>query len=296
MPIVLSGDVEIHHETYGSGPPVLLIAGTGYPGATWSQATIAPLADLFRVTIFDHRGTGKSGGSGGDYSTKLFAGDAAAVLESVASRPAHIIGHSMGGRVAQWLAVEWSGLVGSLILVGSGSGAGGEVSHRATGIPVPTVLRLMDLGYEGFIRDLQRRTFFTDAFVTEHSVEVDWLAAAFWENRPAIENYLKHVVARQAHDTTAVLADIQCPALVVVGDLDTHAGDTGSHVEQSRYLADHLPNAELMMIPGVTHGVFWERPEATMRPLIEWLSSTEASAGDPHDDGLQVISDPPGCE
>lgn len=271
MPTAEAGEASIHYEVVGSGAPVVLVAGTGYPGATWPQAVIDPLVERWAAVTFDQRGTGLSQGTDGPYTTRLFASDVAAIVDDLGLGPAHVIGHSMGGRVAQWLAVDRPDTVASLVLAASGPGHGGDTAHAGTGVPIRTVLRLVDEGYEGFIRGLQRRTFFTDGFADTHASAVSWLGDAFWQNRPDLENYLKHVIARQTHDSSGVLGAIRAPTLVIVGEEDTHEGDTGSHVDQSRYLAERIEGATLEMVPGVRHGLFWEHPERSMAPIVGFL-------------------------
>ena len=269
----------IHFRVTGSGPPLLLIAGTGYPGATWPPEVVDSWATAFTVITYDHRGTGDSAGTDDEYTTQLFAGDAAQVISAAASGPAAVVGHSMGGRVAQWLSLDRSDLVSRLVLVGSGAGHRRTSDHSAGGVPIRTVLLLTELGYEGYIRDLQRRTFFTPEFVATNPSPVRWLGDAFWEHRPSLEQYLKHVVARQSHDTTSMLDRIEHRTLVLVGARDVHAGDTGSHVDQSRYLADHIPRATFETIPDVAHGPFWERPAVTTRLIGEWLVAESERTG-----------------
>lgn len=270
MASVPSGDSSISFTVAGVGPPLLLIAGTGYPQATWPPAFVRPLSARHTVVTYDHRGTGESPGTEGPYSTRLFAIDAAVVVEAVGG-PVDVFGHSMGGRVAQWLARDRPELVNRLILAASGPGLSADSNRGQGGIPIRTVLNLVERGYEWCIRDLQRRTFFTPEFVESSPEAVRWLGDAFWDHRPGLEDYLKHVVARQTHDTVSLLSDIEHPTLVVVGERDTHQGDTGSHLEQSEYLAAHLPKAELVILPGVTHGFFWQDPDSAVDAVCRWL-------------------------
>ena len=87
-----------------------------------------------------------------------------------------------------------------------------------------------------------------------------------------MEDYLKHVIARQQHQTAEMLDRITMPTLVLIGDRDTGLGGTGSHVEQSEYLAEHLPNAELRVIADTAHGYFWQNPEETMGVIGDFLA------------------------
>jgi predicted alpha/beta hydrolase len=107
MPFVQVNDVKLHYEMEGSGPPLLMIAGTGLPGATWRTGPSAQYAaEGFTVITFDHRGTGGSDKPDVDYSTRMFAADAVGLLQALDIPQAHVLGHSMGGRVVQWLALD----------------------------------------------------------------------------------------------------------------------------------------------------------------------------------------------
>jgi pimeloyl-ACP methyl ester carboxylesterase len=282
MPIVTGCATPIRYDTRGSGPGVLLVAGTGYPAATWPPEIVDGLARSHTVVTFDHRGTGASPGSPDDYTTRTFAEDAAAVLDAAGTGPAHIVGHSVGGRVAQWLAADRPDIVLSVTLASTGPGRVLGDRLPATGVPIRTVLRLEALGYEGFIRDLQRRTFFTSSFVREHPDRVRWLGDAFWNDRPTLEEYLKHVIARQNHDASGILAGFRVPTLVIVGELDDHQGDTGSHREQAQHLADRIPGARMEILPGVVHGVFWERAEQMGEVLTDWLAGLTPTSRSSH--------------
>lgn len=268
--IVATSGTRISYRVSGDGPPLLLIAGTGYPSSTWPDAFVEPMSARRSVVVYDHRGTGDSPGTDGPYTTRLFAEDAAAVIEAVGGR-ADVLGHSMGGRVAQWLAHDRPDLVANLVLAASGPGRSSGAAHRADGIPIRTVLALVENGYEEFIRNLQERTFFTPDFARSSPDVVRRLGDAFWAHRPGLEDYLKHVVARQTHDTGDVLQDIRARTLVIVGEADTHEGDTGSHLAQSEFLAARLPNAELVVHPAVTHGLFWQDPSGVCAAVAEWL-------------------------
>ena len=272
-----SDRVSLAHDVRGRGSPLVLIAGTGYPGATWHPGLVDGLAERHTVVSFDHRGTGRTPGTPGPYSTRLFAADVAGLLDELGFEEAHVLGHSMGGRVAQWLALDAPGRVRSLILAASGPGQFDPAHHQVQGIPLATALGLIEKGYERYMRDQISGSFFTIAFADAHPEAVEWLIQAFWSNRPSLEEYLKHVAARQEHRTTERLTEIAQPTLVLIGDADTHVGGTGSHWDQSQYLADRIPNAELRVIPDAKHGLFWSHPEPVVQALSDWMDGFDAS-------------------
>ena len=264
--------VRLAHEVTGSGPPLLLIAGTGFPGATWRHRDLlGPLSGRFTVITFDHRGTGDTPGTPGHYSTRQFAADALALLRELDLGPAHLVGHSMGGRVAQWMILDGRDQVDSVVFAATGPGRFRDDQVVTRDIPVATCRSMAEHGYEGYLRRHIPATFFTPEFVATSPERVRWLVDAFWTHRPPLEDYLKHVVARQTHQSAHLLARMDVPALVLVGERDTHQGGTGSHWEQSRHLAAHLPDATFRAIAGCAHGYFWQAPEATVGELLDWL-------------------------
>jgi pimeloyl-ACP methyl ester carboxylesterase len=268
----LDDGVSIAYTVRGDGPPLLLIAGTGYPASTWWPDSLDRLARVHSVITYDHRGTGRSTSSDGPYTTRLFAKDAAVLLRSLDLGPVHVVGHSMGGRVAQWLAIDAPDLVASLVLVATGSGRLPMDPPQSRGVPVPTILRLHELGYDGMLRDQIARTFFTPEYVASHPERVDWLFEAFWQGRPELEDYLKHVEARQTHDAHDFLGGLDVPTLLVVGTRDTHAGATGPHVSQSQALVPLIRGSTLHTVDGGSHGLFWELPEETDRLILQWCA------------------------
>jgi pimeloyl-ACP methyl ester carboxylesterase len=263
----------IAYDLRGSGVPLVLIAGTGYPGATWPPEFVTPLAERHAVLTFDHRGTGATPPSAGAYSTQVFARDALGLMDALGLEAAHVLGHSMGGRVAQWMALDRPERIRSLILAATGPGEFDAAKPVTRGIPVHAAKAMIEMGYERYMRDHIAATFFTPEFRAAHPERVRWLHETYWENRPQLEDYLKHVVARQTHQTAERLAEIATPALVLIGDRDTAAMGTGVHTEQSDYLMKHLPNATQRIIHDVAHGYFWQEPERTAQIVLEWCAA-----------------------
>lgn len=256
----------------GQGTPLVLVAGTGYPGATWDEDIVGPLAERHTVLTFDHRGTGATPTSPERYSTRLFARDALGLLDGLGLGPAHVLGHSMGGRVAQWMALDRPESIRTLILAATGPGQFRDDRPITRGIPVHAAKDLIELGYERYMREHTTKTFFTPEFVAAHPERVARLFELFWEHRPSLEEYLRHVVARQEHQTADRLGEIGMPALVLIGDRDSQVMGTGSHTEQSDFLMRRLPNAELRVIEGAAHGYFWQMPERTVEILLDWTA------------------------
>lgn len=272
MPYAQAGDIRIYYEAFGQGVPLLFVSGTGWPGEPWKIYQVPAFADRYRVIAYDHRGVGRSDAPDEPYSTRQFASDAANLLDAVGVRePAHILGHSMGGRVCQWMALEYPEKVRSMVLAGSGSGAMGNRDYPR-GLTLPAVEGMIEKGYEGYMREhFQSSFFFPRRFVSERPEVVEKLFRAFWENRPSLRAYLRHVIARNQHETGALLHRISAPTLVIVGSEDRAQSDTGDHVRSSEYLRDHIPGAEYAVVGGCAHCFFWQKPEESNRIVRAWL-------------------------
>lgn len=273
MPVIDVNGLPMAYELRGSGVPLVLVAGTGYPGATWAASLVDPLAEHHAVLTFDHRGTGGTTSTPERYSTRQFADDAAGLMDALGLEAGHIVGHSMGGRVAQWMGLERPDRVRTLVLAATGPGQFNPGKPVTRGIPMHTAVAMIDHGYEGYMREHIAATFFTPEFAAAEPGTVAWLVDAFWANRPGIEDYLRHVVARQEHQTLDRIADLTMPCLVLVGDRDTHQGGTGIHTEQSAALLERLPNATKRVMTGAAHGYFWQQPSASAAALLDWTAA-----------------------
>ena len=267
------GGVPIAYSVRGSGPPLVLICGTAFPGATWDDDLVGPLERDHTVLTFDHRATGDTPATGERFSTRLFARDAVGLMEALGLPAAHVLGHSMGGRVAQWIALEHPDRVRSLILAASGPGQFRDDKPVTRGVPLNTAIGLIEHGYESYMREHIADTFFTPEFATDHPERVERLFKLYWSHRPDLEGYLRHVIARQEHQTTDRLSEIRMATLVLIGDRDTKVMGTGSHWEQSAFLAERLPSATLRVVEDTAHGYFWQRPERTVEILREWTAA-----------------------
>src|SRR5215813_5756714 len=145
MPAVERGSQRLHYETLGdtARPPVLLIMGLAVSSRAWGRLP-SLLARDFHVVMFDNRGTGRSGGAGLGYRMPDLAADAAAVLDASGHDAAHVFGISMGGMVAQELAIQHPRRVRSLVL---GCTFASWRSRTAPSLGTTLDLLLLNLGF-----------------------------------------------------------------------------------------------------------------------------------------------------
>lgn len=265
-------DIEIYFELYGHGTPLVLIAGTGMSCATWRVFQVAEFSKQYQVLIYDHRGLGRTDKPDIVYTTRLFAKDCAGLMAALGIQKAHVMGHSMGGRVAQWVALDFPQKVRSLVLSGTGSGKYRDDLDYTRGVPLGACVEMIEKGYEQYMRDhWEGRFMFTEEFAREHPEIVKRFQETVLADLPPLKFYLRHVVARQGHETTELLGQIKAPTLVICGSEDTVGGGTSSHVESSRVLAEKIPNAEFVLVPGGAHGYLREMPEKGHPPIIDFL-------------------------
>ncbi len=266
-------DIEIYFELYGHGDPLVLIAGTGISCAPWRIFQVPEFSKHYQVLIYDHRGLGRTDKPDMPYTTRLFASDCTGLMDALGIPKAHVMGHSMGGRVAQWLALDYPEKVRSLVLSGSGSGKySDKLEDYPRGVPIDTCVELIEKGYEKYQHDHWGPGFmFTDEFVREQPEVVKKFQDLIVEEVPPLKCYLRHVIARQCHETTEFIHQIKAPALVIAGSKDTREGGTGNHVASSKALAEKIPNAELVIVEGGKHGYLREMPKKGHPPILEFL-------------------------
>jgi len=121
MPKAKSNGIELYYEVHGSGQPLLLIAGLGY-GAWFWQKLVQELKNDFQVIVFDNRGAGQSDQPPGPYTVPMLAEDTAGLLDALKLEGTAVMGHSLGGFIAQELIVSRPELVGKLILASTNHG------------------------------------------------------------------------------------------------------------------------------------------------------------------------------
>jgi pimeloyl-ACP methyl ester carboxylesterase len=160
-----------------------------------------------------------------------------------------------------------------LVLSGPGLGKYSEkLVDYPRGVPLEVALEMIEKGYEKYQHDHWGPGFmFSDEFMKEHPDLVKKFQELIVEEVPPLKCYLRHVVARQCHETTHLLDRIKAPTLVIVGSKDTREGGTGSHVESAKVLAERIPHAELVLVEGGRHGFLREMPERGHPPILDFL-------------------------
>jgi pimeloyl-ACP methyl ester carboxylesterase len=261
--------VDIYYEVSGEGTPFLFFSETACDGAVWKIYQVPEFARDHRVVIFDYRGTGLSAKPAAKYTTDMFADDAATIMDHLGLEGAVVCGHSMGGRVAQLLALDHPGKVSKLILASSGAAHPGE-----TGIPLRIAKEMVEMGYEKYVREHTIVVGWTETYAKQHIDLIEKYLKVRMANLCPVEFYFRHVLARQAHDTSGRLKDIKVPTLILVGVDDHFVVSDMSHRAGADVLAKGIPNSKLVVLPGERHSYFYTEPEKAHAIIREFLKSS----------------------
>jgi pimeloyl-ACP methyl ester carboxylesterase len=264
MPTLELEGLKIRYEEQGQGDAVLLIMGLGCPGRVWGYQVRA-LAKKFRVITFDNRGVGGSDKPADGYSIEAMAKDAVGLLSALGAPAAHVVGLSMGGAIAQRLAIDFPEVVRKLVLVGTWAktqafgrdllGAWREIAEHC-GVEVLTRLTLTQ--------------YLTPSCFEEQAEVVEALRQEFLAEPQPVHGYIGQNLACEGHSALAGLGGIRSETLVVVGRRD---GQTP--VGAASELASNIPNARLEVLSGLGHGLVWENPTAFNDLLLSFLDGSE---------------------
>lgn len=221
----------------------------GCDGSMWDDLANA-LAEEHRVVCFDHRGHGRSDAPPGPYSFAELADDAARLLDELATGPVIFIGLSMGGMVAQELALRHPGKVKALVIANSSSGYGSE--GRTTW--QQRIAAVESGGLPAVVDGAMQRWFHPGFHAAQPATVQRWRRRVLATD---VQGYTATCYALMNLDTTARLPQIRVPTLVIAGDLDQ-----GTPVAMSQTIAQGIPGAELVVLKGASHLSALEQPAA----------------------------------
>jgi len=263
MPYAENHGTRIYWEEHGEGEPLLLIMGLGYTLEMWHR-TVPALAKRYRTIIFDNRGVGRSNVPPGPYSMPMMAADAAAVMDAAGVGRAHVFGVSMGGVIAQELALQSPQRVRSLILGCTHHGGPEAV------LAEPEVLSLLaargTMGVEEGIRAMV--PFIYDPATSRERIEED--LAIRRRTYPTSEGYLAQLQGIFTYESRSRLAQLDVPTLVLHGESDRLVPP-----ENGRRLAQLIARAKLVMIPEASHIFMTDQPEAAHQAILDFLKEVE---------------------
>ena len=271
MPTSNVAGTDLYYERRGEGEPILLIQGLGGNSVHWGEEFLANLDDDFELVLYDHRGAGRSAPLLGELSIASLAADAVALLDALDIESAHVVGISMGGMVAQELALEVPERLRTLTLGCTfPGGAEAKMTDMAiVGTLAEAVLsgdpeRAMRAGYEVMIAPTYR----------EDPASYDTYLAVASQYPAPLNVLMAQLGAITAHDTSARLATIQTPTLVIHGTEDLLMEPVNGEL-----IARLIPNARLELLEGAGHMFFWEEPQRAAQLVREHAGAGVAAEG-----------------
>jgi pimeloyl-ACP methyl ester carboxylesterase len=254
--------IELYYEVHGEGEPLLFIGGLG-ANLTEIPYLVEAYRRHFQLIVFDGRGCGRSDKPEEDYSIAGFADDAAALLDALGVAEAAVYGSSMGGMIAQELALLHPHRVRALILGCTTAGASGGAAPAMETIQKmvrnqslsgdEAIAAGWELGYSaGYIEAN------ADAMMARSRIASQYAAPR--------EAYVRQVIAAAKHDTYGRLHQVACPVMIIHGSDDVMIPVANAHL-----LKRHMPQAELHILEGMGHGYNLEAQEQADALVIDFV-------------------------
>jgi 3-oxoadipate enol-lactonase len=270
--VVAVGDVELDYERSGAGPPLLLIMGMSGTALHWGEPFLEELRADFDVIVFDHRGVGASTPLEGSITIAQMAADAAGLLDALGLEQVDVLGISMGGMIAQELALSHPERVRTLTL--GCTQCGGEDSALMT----PEVFSKLAEAMLSGDRERALRAGF-EVNISPAAAQAD---PALWPRMLAIAErravavpvVMAQIQACTAHDTSGRLHELRMPTLVIHGTEDLMLP-----VQNAAAIAKRIPRAELEILDGTGHLFFWEHPQRSAELVRRNVARASARAG-----------------
>ncbi|MCX5849854.1 MAG: alpha/beta fold hydrolase [Deltaproteobacteria bacterium] len=264
MEYIAIRDLKICCESVGDGYPIVLIMGLTANMDWWDQELVEALSRKYRVLIFDNRGAGRTvTPEEGEFTCEMFADDTVALMDAKGIKRANILSMSMGGLIAQELALKYPEKVNNLVL--GCTFCGGKHMVQATD-EVMHLLTDRSGGRDG-IFDRVLKLMFTKDFLDANPRYVKHFKERYLRAPISDANSLRQFIACAKSDTYERLPDIKNPTLVVTG-----TDDPLIPPQNSQMLAERIPGSKLIEYKGSSHGFMSQARDAFIKDLLDFLA------------------------
>ena len=266
MPKARVNGISINYSVEGRGEPLFLIMGFSASKIAWFFQR-RTFRKHFQLVTFDNRGVGQSDKPTGPYSMQMFADDTVGLMDHLGIDRAHILGVSMGGLIAQHIALSYPERVRKLVLGSTYASKQGSGEHSAE------YMKYIGLSEDASDEELRQvdpekimgavvSLAFNNRLLGIVAKPLLWIIA----RRLATEGAREQYQAIQGHDTLDRLPTIQAPTLVIVGAQDRLVNPTSSDI-----LADAIPGARLVKIEGGSHAFFMSKRGRFNKVVLDFL-------------------------
>jgi pimeloyl-ACP methyl ester carboxylesterase len=260
-----SNGQELYYEVHGEGMPLVLIMGIGFDATLWGLHQIPAFSTEFQVIAFDNRDSGRSSKATASYTIADMADDVAGLMDGLEIERAHLLGHSMGGMIAQEFALGHPERLDKLVLTGTEAGTG-----RAKFDPITIWSFVKQNDTEGLTFAAEQIVWlFSTDFLRNHDAVDDTLALLGSNPNPiAPKAYERQANAYINHDALDRVGKIEAQTLVLAGDRDRLIPPW-----IGRELAEAIPGAKFHLLegPGSSHAVLLERPDDYNNVVLSFL-------------------------
>jgi len=259
MPLASLNGIHISYQVEGDGEPLVMIMGFTASRIGWMPQRRF-FRKYFRIITFDNRGAGKSDKPPGSYSTRMMADDTVKLMDVLGIEKAHIMGLSMGGMIAQELAINHPQRVMKLVLAATYARqdeTSGDTLEQAEFLRLAPENKASALIGLAFNRPFYRFTFGLLARVQTKFVGASGRVGIAGQSEACLK-----------HDTLERLSSITAPTLVIVG-----TGDRIIKPVSSEVIAVKIPNAKLVKVEGASHYFSFEMKTVFNREVLNFLKS-----------------------
>jgi pimeloyl-ACP methyl ester carboxylesterase len=258
MPYQAVNDINMYYRVSGAGYPLVMIMGLAGNSDWWPDEFIERLSQDYRVILIDNRGAGRTDAPDMEYSIPMMARDTVSLMGALGIDKAHVMGISMGGMIAQEIALLFPDAVDKLALGCTNCGPAHSVPATAETVQIlaesiTSPEKTLDL-------------VFTPDFLKNSPEKVKAFVQSIAISPMPAKVFFRQLGAIQAHDTFERLPQIKHNTLIITGDMDVLVPP-----QNSRILAEHIPAAQLITIPGGGHLFFNQYPGKVYTVLKEFL-------------------------
>ncbi|MDD5247184.1 MAG: alpha/beta hydrolase [Candidatus Omnitrophica bacterium] len=263
MPQVRVNDIDCYYEIHGEGKPLVLIAGLASDSQSW-QPVLQGLAAYFKVIIFDNRGIGRTGYPRESFQISKLALDTVSLLDRLAIEKADILGHSMGGCIAQEIAIEYPQRVDKLVLVSTCA----VISQRNKFL-LADLLKILESGknYELFIREFFGLIFSSQYLADKERTDAAVKYAVNYPFAVSPDGFRLQLEALSSFDARQKLQKIAAKTLIMAGKKDMLVSP-----EDGQLLEKKIPLAKSLFLDDAAHAFQVEQPDLFTGSLVEFLS------------------------
>ena len=262
MPTVNVNGCNIYYEIHGDGEPLVMIMGLRR-NIEWWYCQLSALSQHFKVIVFDNRGAGRSDKPESDYSIRLFADDTAGLMDALGIDKAHILGFSMGGYIAQELAVNYPEKVMDLALISTS--CGGERAVLMSQERMEKFTANDGLTPEKILKK-DMDIYFSDDYIKKNPEAVKAFTEISMRHYQPAHAFQRQFAACLNHDTSRRIQNISCPVIIMTGDDDPLVPP-----ENSSVLKEILPEATLSMVPMGRHCFMMEHAERFNKKIVSFF-------------------------